>query len=63
MSKIVKYTQNSLKLAIDKTWKWIEESPEIGFFKNKKEMDDEYNSFLLLWDKKNIHPNEISKYA
>ena len=52
MSVSVKYTQNTLKNAIDKTWKTTEESP-IGIFKNKKEMDDTSNKFALLWDKKN----------
>ena len=45
MSEPIKYTQNTLKTAIAKTWKTIEDSKEIGFFKDQKEMDDTYNSF------------------
>ena len=52
MSSPIKYTQNTLKASNDKTWKTIEQSKEIGFFKNKKEMDDTYNSFAILWSKK-----------
>ena len=54
MSEPIKYAQNTLKNEIDKTWKTIEGLPETGFFKNKKEMEDTYNSFSLLWSKKNL---------
>ena len=51
MSSPIKYTQNSLKNAIDKTFKSIIKNKDIGFFKNKKEMDDSYSKFDLLWNK------------
>ena len=63
MSSHINYTQNTLKTATDKTWRTMEESKEIGFLKIKKEMDDSYNSFSLLWSKKNLSPDEINKYA
>ena len=52
MTEPIKYTQNSLKNAIDKTFKSIIKNKDIGFFKNKEEMEDTYNKFTLLWSPK-----------
>ena len=64
MSTPVKYTQNTLKNAIDKTFKSIIKNKDIGFFKNKKEIDDSYSKFDLLWSKDiNFSQDEIDKYG
>ena len=52
MSKPIIYTQKSLKLAIDATWKTIMDKQNHGFFKNEAEMNNVYDSFSPLWIEK-----------
>ena len=64
MTEPIKYTQNTLKNVIEKTFKSIRENPDIGFFKNNKEFDDSYKKFKLLWNIEiKFSQDEINKYG
>ena len=64
MTEPIKYTQTTLKNAIEKTFKSIRENPDIGFFKNNKEFDDSYKKFELLWSTDiKFTQDEINKYG